>query len=97
MSHSENGRTAKTASDFTPPPMDGVSRAVSDAAAGVGAAVRDAAQQAYASASEFRDETIAQGNRFSADVRGQVRHQPLTAVLAAAGIGLVAGLLLARR
>jgi ElaB/YqjD/DUF883 family membrane-anchored ribosome-binding protein len=60
-------------------------------------ALRDAGRGASAAASELGEEAYQMGARTSAQIARQVETQPITSVLIAASLGLVAGMLLARR
>jgi ElaB/YqjD/DUF883 family membrane-anchored ribosome-binding protein len=60
-------------------------------------ALRDAYRGATAAMSDLSEEACQIGSRTSAQISRQVEAQPMTSVLVAASIGLIAGVLLARR
>ncbi|HTZ70495.1 MAG TPA: hypothetical protein VMB71_07595 [Acetobacteraceae bacterium] len=69
---------------------DRLGRAVNDAAASAGAALRDTAADLNQRVGRQADEAVQELSR-------RVEAQPITALLVAGGIGLLAGMLLARR
>jgi ElaB/YqjD/DUF883 family membrane-anchored ribosome-binding protein len=69
---------------------DRVSQSVNQAATAAGAAMRDAAADLNQRVGRQADEAVQQLSR-------KVEDQPLTALVIAGGVGLLAGLLLARR
>jgi ElaB/YqjD/DUF883 family membrane-anchored ribosome-binding protein len=60
-------------------------------------ALRDAGRGASAAVSELGGGAYQAGARTSAQIARQVEAQPMTSVIVAASLGLVAGILLARR
>lgn len=76
---------------------DRISQTVSDAASHAGAAVRDATSQVRDAASDFGARVRSRADDAVGDLAQRVEDQPISALLMAAGIGLIAGLLLGRR
>ncbi len=70
---------------------------VGDAANQAGAAVREAGRKIGAAASDLGQHAYRKGADATQDVARRVEEQPLSAVMVAAGIGFVAGLLFSRR
>jgi len=58
---------------------------------------RDRSKMSGEGASTVSDRAFARGARYGESIRDQHRGQPVASVLMAAGVGFVAGLLLARR
>ena len=73
--------------------MDDVIPALEDAARTAAATLRDVSGRASSLLSELRDSVPDTRDQMA----GRVRAQPLTAVLVAAGVGLLTGLILSRR
>jgi len=73
-----------------------MSETLSDATKALNSAVNSAVHATVEMAREARDEVRGAGIRTQATMTRQVRAQPLTAVMVAAGVGMLAGALMAR-
>jgi ElaB/YqjD/DUF883 family membrane-anchored ribosome-binding protein len=76
---------------------DRVTQTVSDAANAAGAAVRDATSHFRDTASDIGARVSRRADGAVNDLADRVEEQPITALLIAGGVGLLAGLLLGRR
>ena len=76
---------------------DRTSQTISDAANMAGAAVRDATRQFRSAASDIGSRVSSRAHDAVGELAHRVEQQPLSALLIAGGVGLLAGLLLARR
>jgi ElaB/YqjD/DUF883 family membrane-anchored ribosome-binding protein len=76
---------------------DRAGQAVNQAATSAGAAVRDAAESARDYATDLNRRVSKQADQAVHDLAQRVEDQPITSLLIAGGVGLLAGLLLARR
>lgn len=76
---------------------DRVTQSTHDAAQAAGSALRDATGVARDAAYRINETVSRQTDRAVEDLSRRVEEQPITALLVAGGIGLVAGMLLARR
>lgn len=95
------GREARETVDTALNAAGNAAQRIGDAGADAGEAVRDAARKVYQKASDvagdFGHQALERGSRYSKTAVAQVESQPMTAVLVAAAVGFVAGLLLVRR
>ena len=73
-----------------------MSETLSDATKALNSAANSAVPATVEMAREARDEVRGAGIRTQATMTRQVRAQPLTAVMVAAGVGMLAGALMAR-
>jgi ElaB/YqjD/DUF883 family membrane-anchored ribosome-binding protein len=73
-----------------------MSETLSDATKALNSAANSAVHATVEMAREARDEVRGAGIRTQATMTRQVRAQPLTAVMVAAGVGMLAGALMAR-
>ena len=76
---------------------DRAAQTVSEAANAAGAAVRDATSQIREAANDLGARVRKSADNTVTDLAKRVEQQPLSAVLVAGGVGLIAGMLLARR
>jgi ElaB/YqjD/DUF883 family membrane-anchored ribosome-binding protein len=76
---------------------DRAAQTVGEAANAAGAAVRDATSQIRDAANDLGARVRKSADGTVSDLAKRVEQQPLSAVLIAGGVGLIAGLLLARR
>ncbi len=76
---------------------DRATQSVSEAANAAGAAVRGATNQIRDAAADVGARVRSSADDAVSDLAKRVEQQPLSAVLMAGGVGLIAGLLLARR
>jgi ElaB/YqjD/DUF883 family membrane-anchored ribosome-binding protein len=76
---------------------DRAAQTISNAANAAGAAVRDATSQFADTASELGRNARSRADDAIDDIAERVVNQPISAVLIAAGVGFVAGLILSRR
>ena len=77
--------------------QDRATQTVSEAANAAGAAVRDATSQFRETASDIGARVSRRADGAVNELADRVEEQPITALLIAGGIGLLAGMLLARR
>ena len=77
--------------------QDHAAQTVSDAANAAGAAVRDATSQFRETASDIGARVSRRADSAASDLADRVEEAPLTALLIAGGVGLLAGLILGRR
>jgi ElaB/YqjD/DUF883 family membrane-anchored ribosome-binding protein len=70
---------------------------INQAANAAGAAVRDAADSARDYAADMNRRVSKRADQAVHDLADRVEEQPITSLLIAGGVGLLAGLLLARR
>jgi ElaB/YqjD/DUF883 family membrane-anchored ribosome-binding protein len=77
--------------------QDRAAQTISDAASAAGAAVRDATSQFRETASDFGARVSRRADGAVNQLADRVEEQPISALLIAGGVGLLAGLLLARR
>jgi ElaB/YqjD/DUF883 family membrane-anchored ribosome-binding protein len=76
---------------------DRAAQTVGEAANAAGAAVRDARAQIRDVAADIGARVRKSADETANDLAKRVERQPLSSIVVAAGVGLVAGLLLARR
>ena len=76
---------------------DRAAQTVSDAANAAGAAVRDATSHFRDAASDIGARVGRRAGGAANELADRVEEQPITSLLIAGGVGLLAGLLLARR
>jgi ElaB/YqjD/DUF883 family membrane-anchored ribosome-binding protein len=76
---------------------DRAGQTVNQAATAAGAAVRDAAENARDYAADLNKRVSKQADQAVQDLAHRVEEQPITSLLIAGGVGLLAGMLLARR
>jgi ElaB/YqjD/DUF883 family membrane-anchored ribosome-binding protein len=76
---------------------DRATQTVSDAANAAGAAVRGASNQIRDAAADLGARARSNADDAVSELAKRVEQQPLSAVLVAGGVGLLVGLLLARR
>jgi ElaB/YqjD/DUF883 family membrane-anchored ribosome-binding protein len=72
-------------------------RSASEAAYNAGAAMRDASEQVLHNAADAGEKLRGRADDAMQDLGKQIENQPITSVLIAAGVGLLAGLMLGRR
>ena len=88
-----SGTTFRTVSNET----DRVGQTVSQAASAAGAALREAADTFRETAYDLNKRVSKQAGQAVDDLSDRVETAPITSLLIAGGVGLLAGLLLARR
>ena len=93
MSQQPQDNTARGASDV----KDEWIRNINETSKEAGASLRDATRKVADAATEFGDRALERGASYGNDIAKQVEEQPMMAMLIGAGIGLIAGWLLARR
>jgi ElaB/YqjD/DUF883 family membrane-anchored ribosome-binding protein len=76
---------------------DRAAQAIGDAANAAGAAVRDATSHFRDTASDIGARVSRRADGAVSELADRVEEQPITALLIAGGVGLLAGMLLARR
>jgi ElaB/YqjD/DUF883 family membrane-anchored ribosome-binding protein len=76
---------------------DRASQSFGDAAHAAGAAMRNAGAQIRDSAADFGARVRKSADETATDLSKRVEKQPLSSVMATAGIGFIAGVLLTRR
>jgi ElaB/YqjD/DUF883 family membrane-anchored ribosome-binding protein len=76
---------------------DRAAQTISDAASAAGAAVRDATSHFRETASDIGARVSRRADGAVNQLADRVEEQPISALLIAGGVGLLAGLLLARR
>jgi ElaB/YqjD/DUF883 family membrane-anchored ribosome-binding protein len=76
---------------------DRAAQSVGDAANTAGAAMRNAGAQIRDTAADFGARVRKSADETTNDLVKRVEKQPLSSIMVAAGVGLVAGMLLARR
>jgi ElaB/YqjD/DUF883 family membrane-anchored ribosome-binding protein len=76
---------------------DRAAQTVGEAANAAGAAVRDAGAHIRDAAADFGARVRKTADGTANDLAKRVEQQPLSSIVVAAGVGLVAGMLLARR
>jgi len=91
------GIVSQTNYQYTTGAEDQAAQGINDAAHAAGAALRDATAQFREAASDIGARVGRRADDAVDHLADRVQEQPVTSLLIAGGIGLVAGLLLARR